>query len=261
MKILVCIKQVPDPDCRFRPDARGTWFDETDIAWRMNEYDEYAVEQALRLKEQLGGSPEVTVLSVGPNRVLDVIRKAMAMGCDSAIHLHDEEASSKDPWQVAGAIAASIKKEGFDLIFTGMQSQDRGSAQVGVMVAERLGFNCVTAIIDFIYENATITVKRELEGGLLGVVRFPLPALLTCQSGLNTPRYPTLPNILKANKKEIRTVPLADLPATEPATIASAFRKPLTKGSPIIIEGELNGVADRVAAILREKSTTPGRRG
>jgi electron transfer flavoprotein beta subunit len=130
------------------------------------------------------------------------------------------------------------------------------------MIAELLGFNCVTAIIGFAYDNGTITIKRELEGGLLGVVRLPLPALLTCQSGLNVPRYPTLPNILKAKRKEIRVIPVADLPATKPVTTASAFRKPLAKGSPIIINGELDGVADRVAAMLREKGAAiSGRRG
>ncbi|HEX9023190.1 MAG TPA: electron transfer flavoprotein subunit beta/FixA family protein [Geobacteraceae bacterium] len=253
MKILVCIKQVPDPDSRFRPNAGGVWFDEADIAWRMNEYDEYAVEQALRLKEQLEGVPEVIALSVGPERVLDAVRKAMAMGCDAGVHIHDTEASTKEPRQIAGFIAACAKREEYDLIFTGVQSQDRGSAQTGVLVAELLGFPCVTAILDFAYDSGTITVRRELEGGLRGVVRLRSPALFTCQTGLNIPRYPTLPNILKANKKEIKTIPVSDLPTVEPLTISTGFYPPAGEGSAIVLEGELSSLADRVVEILLAK--------
>lgn len=253
MKILVCIKQVPDPDSRFRPNAGGTWFDETDIAWRMNEYDEYAVEQALLLKEQLDGTPEVTVLSVGPDRVLDAVRKAMAMGCDAGVHIRDAEASLKDPWQIAGIIAAGVKEKGFDLIFTGMQSQDRGSGQVGNLLAELLGYACVTTIVGFACENGSITVKKELEGGVRGVARVRSPALFTCQSGLNTPRYPTLPNILKAKKKEIETVPLSDLPAVEPLTITTRFYPPDGKGKALLLEGDVEVIADRLMEIMRGK--------
>ncbi len=253
MKILVCIKQVPDMDCRFRPNAGGVWFDETDIAWRMNEYDEYAVEQALRLKEQMGGTPEVAVLSIGPERVLDVVRKAMAMGCDAGVHILDTEVSLKESRQVAGLIASYAGGEGFDLIFTGIQSQDRASAQVGVLVAELLDIPCVTAIVDFAWDNRAITVKRELEGGLRGVVRLRPPALFTCQSGLNDPRYPTLPNILKAKRKEIKTIPVADLPVAKPLTITTGFFAPSCKGKGIVLEGEVEIIADRLAEIVRGK--------
>src|SRR5512138_1563352 len=116
MKILVCIKQVPDMESRFKADSSGIW------------YDEYAVEQAIRLKEQLGDAPDVTVISIGPDRVGEAIKKALAMGCDRAVHIQDPAAATKDPWQIASAIAAYAKDQGFDLIFTGMQSQDRGSA-------------------------------------------------------------------------------------------------------------------------------------
>jgi electron transfer flavoprotein beta subunit len=253
VKILVCIKQVPDLDSRFRPNANGVWFDETDLAWLMNEYDEYAVEQAILLKEQLGEAPEVTVLSVGPDRALDVLRKALALGCDSGVHIRDAEASLKDPWQIAGIIAAYAKEEGFDLVFTGMQSRDRGSAQVGVLIAELLGINCVTTIVDFVFDNGVITVKRELEGGSRGVVRLRAPALFTCQSGLNTPRYPTLPNILKSRKKEIRTIPVKDLPASVPLSVTTGFYPPTRNESGIVLEGELDSLADEVAEILRGK--------
>jgi electron transfer flavoprotein beta subunit len=255
MKILVCVKQVPDMDSRFRPNAAGVWFDEADLAWRMNEYDEYAVEQALLLKEQLGEAPEVTVLSIGPVRVLEVIRKALALGCDRGVHILDPEISLKDPWQVAGIIAAHTGEERFDLIFTGMQSQDRGSAQVGVIVAVMLGIACVTTLVGFSFDDGVITARRELEGGTRGVVKLSPPALFTCQSGLNFPRYPTLPNILKSKKKDIRTIPVEDLPASAPLSATTGFYPPTRKGSGIVLEGELNGLVDRLMEILRGKCT------
>lgn len=253
MKILLCVKQVPDMDSRFRPNAAGVWFDETDLAWRMNEYDEYAVEQALLLKEQLGETPEVTVLSIGPDRVLDVIRKALAMGCDRGVHVMDPEISMRDPWQVAGIIAAYAGEERFDLIFTGMQSQDRGSAQVGLLAAELLGISCVTTLVDFSFDEGVIIAKRELERGARGVVKLRPPALFTCQTGLNIPRYPTLPNILRSRKKEIRTIPAEKLPVSPPLAAMTGFYPPARKGSGIVLEGELNGLVDRLMEILRGK--------
>lgn len=119
MKILVCIKQVPDMESRFRPNGDKTWYDESDLAFRMNEYDEYAVEQAVQLKEQLGGEPEITVLSIGPERTVEAIKKALAMGGDRAVHIRDDRYYQKDPWQIASMIASYAKGEGFDLIFTG----------------------------------------------------------------------------------------------------------------------------------------------
>ena len=200
MKILICIKQVPDMESRFKINAAGTWYSDQDLAWRMNEYDEFAVEQAVKLREQLGEA-EVVVLSVGPDKVKETMKKALAMGADRGVHIHDEASYEKDSFQIASAIAAYAGEQGFDAIFTGMQSQDRGSAQVGVLLAGLLGLPAVTTIVDFVCVGKTATVKRELEGGLKAVVKLPLPALFTCQLGLNTPRYPTLPNIMKAKKK------------------------------------------------------------
>jgi electron transfer flavoprotein beta subunit len=253
VKILVCVKQVPDMDSRFRPNAAGVWFDESDLDWRMNEYDEYAIEQALQLKEQLGEAPEVTVLSIGPERVLEVIRKALAMGCDRGIHVSDPEVVFKDPWQIAGIVAACAGEEGFDLVFTGMQSQDRGSAQVGVYAAELMGIPCVTTLVGFSFDDGMITARRELEGGARGVVKLGPPALFTCQSGLNSPRYPTLPNILKSRKKEIRTIPVEDLQASTPLSVTTGFYPPARKGSGIVLEGEMNCLVDSLMEILRGK--------
>jgi len=254
MKILVCIKQVPDMESRFKPDAAGVWFAETDLAYRMNEYDEYAVEQAVRLKEQLGDAPEVTVLSIGPDRVVEAVKKALAMGCDRAVHVQDPVVSLRDPWQIASIIASHACDQGFDLVFTGMQSQDRGSAQVGVILAELLGIPCVTTLIGFSYDNGTITAKRELEGGIKGVVRLKTPALVTCQLGLNTPRYPTLPNIMKAKRKEIVTLPVAELLREESLAPTTGFYAPAKKGGGVVLEGEVGLLVDQVIGILKEKT-------
>ncbi|HEY6837353.1 MAG TPA: electron transfer flavoprotein subunit beta/FixA family protein [Geobacteraceae bacterium] len=254
MKILVCIKQVPDMESRFKPNSQGVWFEETDLAFRMNEYDEYAVEQAVQLKEQLGDAPEVTVLSIGPDRVVEAIKKALAMGCDRAVHVQDPAAALKDPWQVAEIIAAYARDKGFDLVFTGMQSQDRGSAQVGVLVAEELGLACTTTLVGFAYDNGTITAKRELEGGVKGVVKLKTPALVTCQLGLNVPRYPTLPNIMKAKKKEIEAVPVTALQAAEARAITTSFHPPAKKGGGVVLEGDVAVLVDQLVGILKDKT-------
>ena len=254
MKILVCIKQVPDMESRFKPDAAGVWFAEADLAFRINEYDEYAVEQAVRLKEQLGDAPEVTVLSIGPDRVLEAIKKSLAMGCDRAVHIQDTSVHLKDPWQIASIIAAYARDKGFDLIFTGMQSQDRGSAQVGVSLAEQLGLPCATTLVGFAYADGVITAKRELEGGLKGLVKLKTPALVTCQLGLNTPRYPTLPNIMKAKKKEITAIPVAELLKDEPRATVLSFHPPAKKGGGMVLEGDVGQLVDQVIGILKQKT-------
>lgn len=254
MKLLVCIKQVPDLESRFKANANGTWFAETDLAFRMNEYDEYAVEEAVKLREQLGDGCELTVLSIGSDRTVEAIKKALAMGADNAVHVQDSDAAGKDPWQIASIIATYAKDKGFDIIFTGMQSQDRGSAQVGVTVAELLGYASATTLVGFAYADGAITAKRELEGGIKGVVKLQLPALVTCQLGLNVPRYPTLPNIMKAKKKEITPIAVAALLQEDALATTTSFHPPAKKGGGIVLEGETNELVDRVIAILKEKT-------
>ncbi|RII28343.1 MAG: electron transfer flavoprotein subunit beta [Geobacter sp.] len=255
MKILVCIKQVPDMESRFKPAASGVWYDESDLAWRMNEYDEYAVEQAVQLREQLGEGCELTVLSIGPDRVGEAIKKALAMGCDRGVHVQDDAAATKDPWQIAGIIAAYAKDQGYDFIFTGMQSQDRGSAQVGVTVAEDLGYACATTLVGFAFADGTVTARRELEGGIKGIVKLTTPALVTCQLGLNIPRYPTLPNIMKAKKKEIQAIAVAELLKEEALAATVSFHPPAKKGGGIVLEGEMGTLVDQLMGILKEKTT------
>lgn len=206
MKIAVCIKQVPTRDWQPRVNDAGTWIRDQDVTFEMNEPDAYALEEALRLKEKHGG--DVVVCSVGPERVAQVLREALARGADRAIHVEDA-ASSADAFYIADALAAAARDETFDLILTGLQSDDQGFAQTGVVLAERLGYAHGTIIMDVQADpsNGTLRVKRELEGGWFQWVSMPLPAVLTIQSGINQLRYATLKGIMAAKKKEMRKVP------------------------------------------------------
>ena len=255
MKILVCIKQVPDMESKFKIGAEGIWYNEADLAWRMNEYDEYAVEQAVQLKEQLGGDTDLVVLSIGPERVKETMKKALAMGCERGVHVQDDAYYKKDAFEIASIIAEYAKGQGFDLIFTGMQSQDRGSAQVGILLAELLGLPSVSTIVDFAFDGATLSVKRELEGGLKALVKLKTPALVTCQLGLNTPRYPTLPNIMKAKKKELTTVPVSDLLKVEELVRVEKMFVPEKRKGGLVLEGEVGDLATKLLQILKEKTT------
>jgi electron transfer flavoprotein beta subunit len=252
MNILVCIKQVPDMESKFKVNGEGNWYDSADLAWRMNEYDEYAVEQAVQLKEQAGG--DLTVLCIGPERVKETMKKALAMGCDRGVHLADDDSFKKDPFSIASVIAEHARTKAYDVIFTGMQSQDRGSAQVGVLTAETLGVPCVTTIVGFAFADGKITAKRELEGGVKAMVKLPVPALVTCQLGLNTPRYPTLPNIMKAKKKELLTVPVAELLKTSAVQETKTIYFPEKKGGGLILEGDIGELADKLIKILKDKT-------
>ena len=239
-------------ESKFRIGADGLWYERNDLAWRMNEYDEYGVEQAVQLKEQTGA--DLTVLCVGPDQVKETMKKALAMGCDRGVHIVDNNSQLKDPFEIASMIAEYAGDKEFDLIFTGMQSQDRGSAQVGVMVAELLSLPAVTTIVDFAFSGGKITVKRELEGGVKARIETTLPALVTCQLGLNTPRYPTLPNIMKARKKELLTIAAGDLRQAGALQETVKIEFPLKKIGGLFLEGEVASIADRLIRILKEKT-------
>lgn len=255
MKMLVCIKQVPDMESRFKANSAGDWYEEQDLAFRMNEYDEFAVEQAIRVKEQLGGAADITILSIGPDRVVEVIKKGLAMGGDRGVHIKDDHCYQKDPWQVASVIEAYARDKNYDLVFTGMQSQDRGSAQVGVVVAELLGYACVTTLVGFELNAGVVTARRELDGGIRGIVKIKLPAVVTCQLGLNNPRYPTLPNIMKAKQKELLAFPITGFLAEASVTTTERVYPPEKKGRGLVLEGDINETADKLVAILKEKTT------
>lgn len=253
MNILVCVKQVPDMESKFKISSDNQWYAQSDLTFKINEYDEYAIEEATRLKEKLGNA-EVTVLSVGPERVKESIRKALAIGADKGIHILDNDSHKKDSYQIASTIANYAKDKNFDIIFLGMQSQDRGSAQVGPILSELLGFNCVTTIIEFNYSDGKVNVKRELEGGVRAIVEAKLPIVLTCQLGLNTVRYPTLPNIMKAKKKELLTLNVTDLLNEEAKVINLQTFIPERKKSGTVLEGKSDDIADKLIAILKEKT-------
>ncbi len=205
MKIAVCLKQVVTREWQVRVDDRQTWIRDQDASFELNEPDAYALEEALRLKEKHGG--DVVACSAGPARVTQALREALARGADRAIHVESDDLARADAFAVAGALAAAVTDEKFDLILTGLQSDDQGFAQVGVILAERLGAPHATSIMEVQVADGTLRVKRELESGWFQWVAMPLPAVITIQSGINQLRYATLKGIMAAKKKEIRAVP------------------------------------------------------
>ena len=212
MKIAVCIKQVVTREWQLRVNDAKTWIRDQDASFELNEPDAYALEEALRLKEKHGG--EVIVCSAGPARATQVIREALARGADRAVHVESDALAAADASVVAEALAAAIRDEQIDLVLTGLQSDDQGFGQVGVVLAEKLGMPHATIIMDVQVQDRTLRVKRELEGGWFQWMTLPLPAVLTIQSGINQLRYATLKGIMAAKKKEIRKVPA-------PAAVAS----------------------------------------
>ena len=208
MKILVCMKQVPQKDAPLKLNEGGTWIRE-DVSYEVNEPDAYALEEALRQKEKHSG--EVVVITSGPARASQVLREALAKGADRAIHLEDNAFVGIDAYNTARAFAAAIKDEKFDLIFTGLQSEHYGYVQMCVIRAELLGWPHATIIMQIEKQDAGIRVKRELEAGFFQFVDMPLPAVLTIQSGINKLRYATLIGIKQAKNKPMRKVTMAEV--------------------------------------------------
>ncbi len=223
MKIAVCIKQVVTREWQLRVNEQKTWIRDHDASFELNEPDAYALEEALRLKEKHGG--EVIVCSAGPARATQVIREALARGADRAVHVESDALATADANAVADALAGAIQPEQVDLVLTGLQSDDQGFGQVGVLLAGRLGMPHATIIMEVQVDAApgqgAVRVKRELEGGWFQWVGLPMPALLTIQSGINQLRYATLKGIMAAKKKEIRKVVPAAAPAAQ--RIASLY--------------------------------------
>lgn len=250
MKIAVCIKQVPTREWQPRLTDDRTWIREQDVSYEMNEPDAYALEEALRLREQHGG--EVVVCSAGPVRVQQVIREALARGADRAIHVEGDGLGAADASMIADALAEAMRGETFDLVLTGLQSDDQGHAQMGVILAERLGIPHSTIIMEVQVEGSRLRVKRELEGGWFQWIAMPLPALLTIQSGINQLRYATLKGIMAAKKKEIRKVPIpAGLAATQQiVTLALPTKQKQTQ----IIAGSASEAAKELVRRLREEA-------
>lgn len=208
MKILVCIKQVPQKDAPLKLNESGKWIRE-DVSYEVNEPDAYALEEALRQKEKHGG--EVVAITAGPARSQQVLREALAKGADRAIHLEDDRFVALDSTNTARAIAAALEGEQFDLVFTGLQSDDYGAAQTGVLLAEVLGWPHATIIIGIEKTESGVHLKRELEAGHYQHIDLPLPAVLTIQSGINKLRYASLMGIKQAKNKPVRKVTYAEV--------------------------------------------------
>jgi electron transfer flavoprotein beta subunit len=250
MKIAVCIKQVPTREWQPRLNDSKTWIREQDVSYEMNEPDAYALEEALRLREKHGG--EVVVCSAGPARVQTVIREALARGADRAIHVEHDSLGSADALVIADALAAAMKEEKFDLVLTGLQSDDQGHGQTGVILAERLGIPSSTIIMEVQIEGASLRVKRELEGGWFQWIAMPLPALLTIQSGINQLRYATLKGIMAAKKKEIRKAGLPD--GLQPAQQIVGLAVPTRSKQTQMITGSPADAAKELVRRLRDEA-------
>ena len=204
MKITVLMKQVANKDAILRINKEATWIEESDLSFEVSESDGYALEEALRVREKLSG--EVVVVSMGPQRVKTVIKDALARGADRAIHVVGDNLGSLTPYAAASALAEAIREEKPDLVFTGLQSDDYGYGQTGVILAELLGVPHATIAIEVDASADKLRVKRELESGWYQWYSMPLPALLTIQSGISQIRYATLKGIMAAKKKEIKEV-------------------------------------------------------
>jgi electron transfer flavoprotein beta subunit len=250
MKIIVAIKQVPARDSQLKIQSGAQWIEEDDLTFEINEPDAYALEEALQLKEKHGG--EVVALCLGPARAASTIREALAKGADRAIHISEESINGLDTLAVAKLLAGAIKSEAPDLVLTGLQSDDLGYGQAGVVLAELLGVPHATIIMQVSIEGGTLRVKRELEDGWFQFVTMPLPAVLTIQSGINQLRYATLMGIKKAKTKEIKVLSAADAGGTGTAvsTLDRVYVPLRTKVS-TIFEGDAKSTAAQLVEKLK----------
>jgi len=250
LKIGVFVKQVPAKDAPLAIVEGGAWIRESDIGFETNEPDSYALEEALRLKEKHSG--EVVAISMGPERAKQTIKEALAKGADRGIHVADNDFFKLDPLNSARSLAAAVKSENFDLILTGLQSDDQGFGQTGVLLAELLGRPHATIImaIEVDAGGGRMKLKRELEAGWFQWVELPLPAVLSIQSGINKPRYATLKGIMAAKKKEIATVQRASLGISDSPTqrVERIYVPQKTKKTEFI-----SGQPKEIAAKLIEK--------
>lgn len=248
------MKQVPDTATLIRLQPGAKQIETQGIKWVINPYDEFALEEGLRLKERWGG--EVVLVALGPARVEEAIRQGLAMGADRAVHVLTNDAVELDVWLVAQALARVCREEGYDLILTGKQAVDDDQAQVGPLVAVALGLPQVTVVVQLAIdaESRRLRAERELEGAI-EVVEAPLPAVVTAQRGLNEPRYPTLPNIMKAKRKEVRTVAWESLGLeAAPLVRIESLSLPPARPAAKILTGDPEEAARELARLLREEA-------
>lgn len=251
MKIGVLIKQVPARDSELTINADESWIDETGIDFETSEPDDYALEAGLQLKEAQGG--EVIAISLGPERVHEALQTALAKGADRAVHVTDEHGHGLDPLQVAGALAGVAKEESFDLVLSGLQSDDHGYGQTGVLLAELLGMPHATVVVNIEASGDKLKIKRELEEGWFQTTELPLPAVVTIQSGINKPRYTSLKGIIAARKKECKAVPSSEVMPTDMSSGMEILRiyAPEVSGAAEMLEGSTGEQAAALVEKLR----------
>jgi electron transfer flavoprotein beta subunit len=256
MKILVCVKQVPESEIPIHIDDTGGWIDRDAITeFRMNRLDEYALEEALLIKASLSDA-RIDVITVGPDSCDAVVRRAIGMGADSGIHIRSESDGYQSPWEVAAAIAGFAHDQDYDLILAGAMSEDSMQGQVGPMLAASLGCGWATSVIfeKIASDRKSIYVEREIEGGHRDALELRLPALITIQSGINTPRWPSLSNLLRANSQELETIALDDLVRIQPREHPAAVVYPQKSRAGLILSGSRSEKAAALLAVFREKS-------
>lgn len=254
MDIVVCLKQTFDTEAKIIIDSSGK-IDATGVNLIMNPYDEFAVEEALKLKEKFGG--QVTVVSMGGDRVQETLRTALAMGCDQAVHINDPTLANPDEWVSAEILAKAVSQLPYDIILTGRIAVDDGSSQVAVRMADALNIPSVSSILKLEVEDGKATATREIDGGT-ELIEVDLPAVFTAQKGLNIPRYPSMMGIMKAKKKEIRVLTLADL-GLNAAHLSGKmtvlkFSLPTPRKGGVKISGEAAEAAKELARLLREEA-------
>jgi len=256
MKIAVCVKQVPDSETRINLSGPVTELDQSSFTRVLNPYDAYAVEEAVRIKEAREGV-EITAITVGPDTVKETLKKdCLAVGCDKAVIINDPALTGADPAAVATVLTAALKRDQFDLVLFGIKAIDDDAAQVGVMVAEQLGIGHVSTITKLELGDGSLKAEREIEGGK-EIVEASLPCALTCQKGLNEPRLPSLPNIMKAGMKPMETVTCADLGVEVPANLVTVkqYAPPPPRGECKLIEADDPAAAAReLARLLNEEA-------
>jgi electron transfer flavoprotein beta subunit len=258
MKCLVLVKHVPDSNSVFRVNAAGTWVDETNLSFAVNEFDRYALEELLKLKDE-GKAEEVVALTVGPSEASAALRTCLATGADRAIHVKDDTLAGSDPFAVARVIHGAIASEGFSLILAGLQADDDNYTQVGGLVAGLLDWPFASAAVRLsLLDDSTLQVDRELENNEVQVVDLRLPAVVTVQTGMNTPRYASLKGIMAAKKKPLATLSLSDLglqPADVEAKLRTVSLAPPPKGKGAeILTGSPDEVAKALVSRIREKT-------
>jgi len=252
MKIAVLVKQVPGSESVLPISGEQTWIDESMVSFVMNPPDNFAIEEALLIKERKGDG-EVVVVSMGPARVQKVIREGLAKGADRGIYLEEDGQIETDPLSIAKRFSSVLKEEKFDLILTGLQSDDMGMGQTGVIIGELLGMSTVTLAMETDVQDGSIRVKRELESGWFQWVKMPLPASISIQSGLNTPRYPSLKGIMGAKKKEVKVVSSGEhQTASKSQSIDKVFVPQTTKQTEVI-EGDADAAVTRIVEILKSE--------